>query len=245
MEVKMNKIVLGDSYTYLKSIPDHSIDLIITDPPYDLSINHSGGWLFKNRGLDKQFQSDIVDNNLDQSYDIEKYGEEFIRVMKGINIYIWCNKKQIPEYFNFYVNKHKCKFDILTWHKTNPIPTYSNKYVSDTEYCLYFRKGKGHCFPESYEDAFTYYITPLNAKDKKEWGHPTIKPLEFTERLIRNSSRKAEVVLDPFMGSGTTCLAAKNNGREFIGIEINEEYYNIAKRRIGDGYVEQKDEGVL
>ena len=73
MEVKMNKIVLGDSYTYLKSIPDHSIDLIITDPPYDLSINHSGGWLFKNRGLDKQFQSDIVDNNLDQSYDIEKY----------------------------------------------------------------------------------------------------------------------------------------------------------------------------
>ena len=135
MEVKMNKIVLGDSYTYLKSIPDHSIDLIITDPPYDLSINHNGGWLFKNRGLDKQFQSDIVDNNLDQSYDIEKYGEEFIRVMKGINIYIWCNKKQIPEYFNFYVNKHKCKFDILTWHKTNPIPTYSNKNVSDTEYC--------------------------------------------------------------------------------------------------------------
>ena len=228
----MNKIILGDSYTYLKTLPDNSIDLIIMDPPYDLSINHNGGWLFKNRGLDKQFQSDIVDNNLDQSYDIEKYGNELIRVMKDINIYIWCNKKQIPEYFNFYVNKHKCKFDILTWHKTNPIPTYSNKYVSDTEYCLYFRKGKGHCFPECYEDSFTYYISPLNSKDKKEWGHPTIKPLDFTERLVRNSSRPGEVVLDPFMGSGTTCLAAKNNDRYYIGVEINEDYYNIAKRRV-------------
>ena len=63
--------------------------------------------------------------------------------MRGINIYLWCNKAQIPQYFNFYVNDLKCRFDILCWHKTNAIPTYSNKYLSDTEYLLYFHKNGG------------------------------------------------------------------------------------------------------
>ena len=172
-----------------------------------------------------------MDANINKGYDIETFNTEFVRVMKNINIYIWCNKTQIPEYFNFYVNKLGCKFDILRWEKTNALPTYSNKYLSDTEFCLYFRKG-GMCKPNSYEDAKTYYVAPLNQKDKKIWGHPTIKPLDFTEKLIRNSSKEGEIVLDPFMGSGTTCVGAQNLKREFIGIEINPEYFEIAFKRI-------------
>lgn len=152
--------------------------------------------------------------------------------MKEINIYFWCNKKQIPEYFDFWVTKHKCTFDILCWHKTNALPTYSNKYLSDTEYLLYFRKGKGKCFPNSYDDAKTFYIAPINHKDKKIYGHPTIKPLPFTEPLIRNSTKENQIVLDPFMGSGTTGVAALKNNRKFVGVELNDTYFDITKKRI-------------
>ena len=154
----------GDCLEILKQIEDKSVDLIITDPPYDVDVNHDGGDLYHNKGFDKS-NIELVKSKIDNGYDIELYNTEFVRVMKTINIYIWCNKVQIPDYFNFYVNKLKCKFDILCWHKGNALPTYANKYLSDTEYCLYFRNG-GWCFPEGYEDAKTFYIAPINTKDK-------------------------------------------------------------------------------
>lgn len=144
--------------------------------------------------------------------------------MKYPNIYFWCNKKQIPEYFDIWVNQYKCNFNIICWHKSNALPTYSHKYLSDTEYCLYFHKG--HCNPTSYEDAKTFYIAPINSKDKKLYGHPTIKPLEIIEKLIRNSSNKNDIVLDPFMGSGTTGVACKNLKRKF---NIIFSYYFACK----------------
>lgn len=71
-----------------------------------------------------------------------------------------------------------------------------------------------------------------NVADKKLWNHPTIKPLDFTEKIIRNSSRKGETVLDPFMGSGTTGVACKKLERNFVGIELSKEYFEIAEKRI-------------
>jgi hypothetical protein len=65
---------------------------------------------------------------------------ELIRVMKRINCYIWCNKAQIPGCLNFFVDKLGCSFDMIVWWKMNPPPTFYNKYLSDKEYCLYFRK---------------------------------------------------------------------------------------------------------
>lgn len=220
----------GDCIEILKQIKDKSVDLIVTDPPYDVDVNHDGGNLYHAKGFDKS-NIELVESKIDNGYDIELYNMEFVRVMKDINVYIWCNKVQIPDYFNFYVNKLKCKFDILCWHKGNALPTYSNKYLSDTEYCLYFRNS-GKCFPESYEDARTFYIAPINTKDKNIYGHPTIKPLDFTKKLVRNSSKKNDIVLDPFMGSGTTGVACKELERDFIGVEINEKYFAIAKNRI-------------
>lgn len=221
----------GDCLELMKDIPDGSIDLVLTDPPYDVSVTGGGGTINKVKKLNKSLE-DLVKANITNGYDIEILGEEFMRVMKEPNIYLWCNKIQIPEYFKFYVDKHKCKFDIICWHKTNALPTYSNKYLSDTEYLLYFRKGKGKCFPKSYEDAKTYYIAPINHKDKEKYKHPTIKPLDITGKLIRNSSNENDVVLDPFMGSGTTGVACKELNRNFIGIELDKTYFEIAKQRI-------------
>lgn len=216
---------------FMKTLPDNSIDLICTDPPYDV-ITTGGGSINKVKKLDKSLLELKNHTDITQGYDIELFGMEILRVMKEVNVYFWCNKKQVPDYFDFYVKKHKCTFDILCWHKTNALPTYSNKYLSDTEYLLYFRKGKGKCFPPSYENAKTYYIAPINAKDKKLYGHPTIKPLDITERIIQNSTKESQIVLDPFMGSGTTGVACLNNNRKFIGCEIDKHYFDIAKKRI-------------
>lgn len=228
----ITKLILGDSLETIKKIPDKSIDLIVTDPPYEV-ITTGGGSINKVKKLDKSLQ-DLEDANIANGYDIELFGKEFIRVMKEINIYLWCNKVQIPNYFNFYVNQHKCKFDIICWHKTNAMPTYSNKYLSDTEYLLYFRKGRGKCFPQSYDDAKTFYIAPINQKDKKLFNHPTIKPLDITEKIIRNSSKEGQLIYDPFMGSGTTGVACINLNRNFIGGEINNKYFIIAQQRMED-----------
>ena len=225
------KLIQGDCLEVMKNIPDNSVDLIATDPPYLISATNRGGTINKIKKLNKSL-ADLKKVDITQGYDIELFGNEFLRIMKEINIYFWCNKTQIPDYFNFYVNKHKCKFDIICWHKTNALPTYSNKYLSDTEYLLYFKKGKGKCFPQSYEDAKTYYVAPINHKDKREYGHPTIKPLDITEKILRNSSKEGQLVLDPFMGSGTTGVACLNTNRKFIGIELDENYFNIAKNRI-------------
>ena len=224
-------LMQGDCLELMKNIPDKSIDLIVTDLPYLISTINGGGTINNVKKLNKSLQ-ELDTANIIMGYDIKHFGEHFIRIMKEINIYFWCNKTQIPEYFEFYVGEHKCKFDILCWHKTNALPTYSNKYLTDTEYLLYFRKGKGKCFPCSYEDAKTYYNAPINIKDKERYNHPTVKPLPIIEKIVRNSSREGEIVFDPFMGSGTTGVACINTNRDFIGMELDEKYFNIAKERI-------------
>lgn len=106
-----------------------------------------------------------------------------------------------------------------------------NKYLTDTEYCLFFRE-KGTKVYGSFKTKRTYYVTKKNMKDKKLYKHPTIKPLDIIKNLIINSSQEGDTVLDCFMGSGTTGVACKELNRNFIGMEINEEYYQIAKDRI-------------
>lgn len=160
--------------------------------------------------------------------------------MKRINIYIWCNGRQIPIYIKYFIEKLDCKLEILIWNKTNPMPLYSHKYMSDKEYCLYFRKS-GYCQPKNYEDAKTVYYSTINIKDKKLYGHPTIKPVELIRKIIRNSSKENDLVLDCFLGSGTTAVASILENRNYIGYEINKKYYEIAKKRISDTLKERDD----
>jgi site-specific DNA-methyltransferase (adenine-specific) len=227
--MEVDKIYNEDCYKGIKNIPDKSIDLIVTDPPYLIESTKGG----KNSKLAKSItnmNNQLEDNNLTCSID-EKILDEFMRVMKVPNIYIWCNHKQIPLYLNYFVLKNHCNFDIIIWHKTNAIPLFCNKYMTDKEYCLYFRKG-GYCNPTSYENAKTVYELPINKADKDLYEHPTIKPLEIIKNIITNSSKQNDVVLDCFMGSGTTAVACKQLNRHYIGFELNPEYYQIAIDRV-------------
>ena len=119
----------------------------------------------------KKALGEVKENGFGDGYDIVGYGEEFLRVCKEPNIFIWCNKKQIPKYFNYYLGRKNLNFEILTWHKTNAMPAYSKKYLTDTEFILYF-KGRGVCNPNCYEDAKTYYVSPANKKEKKSLSSP-------------------------------------------------------------------------
>src|SRR5690606_10509971 len=83
-----------------------------------------------------------------------------------------------------------------------------------------------------YQTKFTYYLTSLNQKDKKIYNHPTIKPLNIIQNFIINSSKEGEIVLDPFMGSGTTAIACMNTNRNYIGFELDKGYYDIILERI-------------
>jgi site-specific DNA-methyltransferase (adenine-specific) len=179
----MTTLLQGDCLQLLKGIPDKSIDLIVTDPPYELPSRKGGGSQgHKVASVMRECEQLGIVNGFN-----ENILNECMRVMRKPNMYIFCNTRQIPQYIDFFVNQHKCSFDILVWIKDNPVPTYSNKYLTDKEYILYFRKG-GYCNPQNYESARSWFMCPLNQKDKGLYKHPTIKPLQIIERLVVNSS---------------------------------------------------------
>ena len=223
---------LGDCLEILKDIPDKSIDLVVIDPPYDFMSKHYGKSYSEDGAfgsLGRTYHKELESNDIITGIN-EDVLQELIRVMKKVNIYIWCSKEQILKYINFFKNYN---MDLLTWHKTNPVPTCSNKYLSDTEYILFFRE-KGVKIYGTYATKKKYYVTPTNKEDKKLYKHPTIKPLEIIENLIINSSQENDTILDCFMGSGTTGAACKKLNRNFIGIELDSKYFNIAKERINN-----------
>lgn len=246
----INTIQLGDCYELIKNIPDKSIDLVYIDIPYDFEGNGliDGGGCFGTKKRDYHTEYEKVSINTkasslskrmaksvnemqDIAYGIDfKILDELCRTMKYIYIYIWCSKKQMPDIINYFLEKG-CFWELFTWHKTNPIPTCNNKFLNDTEYCLLFRE-KGTTLYGSYETKSKYYISSINKNDKENFLHPTIKPLELVKNHITNSTKENDIVLDCFCGSGTTCVAAKETGRKFIGIEIDPEYHKIAVDRL-------------
>lgn len=213
-----------DCLQILKHIQDKSIDLVVTDPPYIVETNGAG--IYKQ--ADKQYVKEL--NNIKDGFS-EKVLDELCRVMKKINCYFFCSQKQIIPLLDYFVKNKNCNWNIISWHKTNPVPACGNKYLTDTEFILFFRE-KGVKVYGSFETKKTWYATPLNQKDKKLYGHPTIKPLDIVKNFIVNSSNENDIVLDPFMGSGTTGVACKQLNRNFIGIELEEKYFRIAEDRI-------------
>jgi DNA modification methylase len=197
-----DNIYLGDAYELIKQVPDKSIDLIVTDPPYKICAGGSGGCFgvehrsyhneYKVLGKVEHKEEGLKEGNRENrncvcvGFDLSIL-DEFVRVMKKINIYIWCNKNQIYDYLTYFVKERGCEFEIIVWHKTNPIPTCSNKYLSDLEYCLFFKE-PGVKVRGTYSTLGKLYETVVNKADKALYDHPTIKPQFIIENLIVNSS---------------------------------------------------------
>lgn len=223
---ELNKIYNRDSYKAIKEIPNNSIDCIYTDIPYLIDSGGSGsGALSKRIHNMQKAQLDGITDGID--YQIL---DEFIRVSKKVNIYIWCSKLQINDIMNYFISKGYF-FEILTWNKTNPTPATNGVWLPDIEYCLYFRE-TGVKLNEGYHLKSKWYSSPINKQDKELFEHPTIKPLELVKRHLLHTTQEDDIVADFFMGSGTTAVACKEIDRNFIGFEIDEEYHRIATNRV-------------
>lgn len=225
-EDMINTITLGDSYKLIKDIPDKSIDLIYTDIPYLITNGGKGNSPLAKR-IDKVNNTYLKDIKNGINY---KILEEFIRISRRLNCFIWCSKEQIFNILKFFLEKGYM-FEILVWVKSNPTPATNNIWLPDIEYCLYFRES-GVKLNDGYELKSKWYESPINKKDKEKYKHPTIKPLELVKRHILHATQEKDIVLDCFSGSGTTCVAAKELDRRFIGIEINPEYHKISINRL-------------
>lgn len=183
--MELDKIFCMDCLEGMKNIPDKSVDLIVTDPPYEF-VNVEKG--YKGRGafgsVGRAYHNELEHADLIKGFDREAVMNECIRIMKKVNIYIWCSKEQIKWYLNFF---DKYNMELLSWHKSNPIPTCHNKYLSDTEYLLFFRE-KGVKINGTFGTKSKYWVQEINSSDKQKFNHPTIKPLNIIQTLIYNSS---------------------------------------------------------
>ena len=220
-------IYCEDSYMAIKELPDKCIDCIYTDVPY----------LFDNGGAGKSElalrfarlkNTELNDIIQGFNYDIL---DEFVRVMKNINIFLWCSKNQIPTILNYFL-KFDVSYDILVWCKHNPTPIANNTWLPDIEYCLYFREKGKTKLNDGYELKSKWYDSPINKKDKDKFEHPTIKPLSLVKRHILHTTQPNDIVADFFIGSGTTCVASKDTGRHYIGFEIEPKWFKIAEKRL-------------
>lgn len=223
----MNKIYLGDAYELIKQVPDHSIDLIYTDIPYLLEDGGMSPTKLGQRLVKKRKELKPIMDGIDYSI-----FDEFARVCKGIYVYIWCSTQQMPDIMNYFVKEKKCRMNVLTWCKTNPAPMTNGMWLPDTEYCLLFKEKGTPRYNDGYDLKHKWYVSGANKEDKDNFIHPTIKPLELVKKHLKHSSNEGDVILDPFAGSGTTLKAAKDLNRQYIGFEIDEQYYKIAKDRL-------------
>ena len=119
---------------------------------------------------------------------------------------------------------------LLTWSKTDVPPLCNGKYLSDTEYIIYAYESNTD---EQYTLITDHFITKKVRSSKNDpLYHPTKKPIDILSSLIRSASKENDIVLDPFMGSGTTAVVAKKLNRQYLGYEIVPEYCEIAKKRL-------------
>lgn len=228
--LKINEVYNMDCMEAIKLLDDNSIDLVVMDPPYLLNLNK-----IKNTSSINNYANELM--GLKDGFDL-KVLDMLIPKMKKINMYIYCSKRQVKDLIEYFINKD-CNYEILTWHKQNPSPLINNNYLPDTEYVIFARE-KGVKLYGSYHTKRKYYISGVNQIDKKKYKHPTIKPLPFIENHIINSSKEGDLILDCYCGSGTTLVGAIETNRNFIGFEIDKNYYEIAKQRVEEA-LEQKE----
>ena len=224
----MPKLINSDAIDFMKTLKNESIDLIVTDPPYKITARgnagNSGGMLKSKLSL----QGKIFNHN---ELEPIEYFPEFYRLLKdGSHCYVMTNHKNLQQMLN---TATECGFHFiksLIWNKGNKI--MGQFYMSQFEYILFFRKGKGKKINNcGTPDILNVQIKKIKGRDGKNI-HDTEKPVELMKILIENSTQEGELVLDAFMGIGSVCLACKELKRDFIGIELDEEYYNIAYNRI-------------
>jgi len=238
----LNQIFNEDCLDGLKRIPNNSIDAVITDPPYGIAKkNPLKG---KSHGNIKTISSswDLFDSIQDFQEFTNKWLKECYRILKPTGtIAVWGDRKNIFFVQPLLESLFPKFLDLITWIKRDAPPNITNRgLAASTEFCLVYCKSKtGWTF--NHDDVKKYnngkqmrnYIDIQRTMPAAErTGHPTQKKIETQLFLVEMLTNKGDVVVDPFVGSGTTAVACQRLGRNFICFEKNKEYFEIALKRL-------------
>ena len=224
----------GDCLELIKQIPSNSVDLILIDPPYEISkpTNFQSG---EETGRDTdRFRISMDFGEWDKNFTgLEVVIKEGYRILRqGGTMICFYDLWKIETLKNLYDSNKFKQVRFIEWMKTNPVPINSkiNYLTNAREVAVSAIKGSKPTFNSSYDNGL--YSYPICA-GKERTIHPTQKPLSLITDLVLKHSNEGDTVLDCFMGSGTTGVACKNTNREFIGMELDEKYFEIACNRIG------------
>tara|TARA_R110000744_G_scaffold17091_4_gene46638 strand:+ start:80 stop:781 length:702 start_codon:yes stop_codon:yes gene_type:complete len=223
-------LIHGDCIDKMKEIPIGTVDMVLTDPPYELSKSKGGGMMGKGG---RKFMEEVKEQGMIDGIDTELFLDSCLSLFdhkQKLCIVVTCSNKQIIEYITW-AETNGFQYGVGVWHKSNPAPLCNHKYLNDVEYWIYI-KGKKSKILGDYHSKSMVYKSQINKKDKILYGHATCKPVDLMEKFLINHTVTGATVLDPFMGSGSTGVACKNLNRNFIGVELDEKYFNVAKERI-------------
>ena len=226
-------VVNGDCLDYLGQIPDNSIDLILTDPPYNIAQYSTGNINLPGRSA---LNNDLAEWDL---IPIDPFDllPDFKRIIKPDgNIFVFTSYNLIGKWHEAFDSEFDT-FQFFIWHKTNPAPKiFKNGFLNSCEMiaCMW---NKGHKWNFSDQrNMHNFFESPICMKPERlsEPKHPSQKPVRLLEHIVSIASNENDVVFDPFMGVGSTGVAALRNKRRFIGIEIEKNYFDAAEMRIRD-----------
>jgi len=216
------KLFNGDCLDILSKASSQSIDCVITDPPYNIARDNN----FKTMG-----RSGIDFGEWDKEADLFTYIDSVRRVLRKDGSFIvfndWKNLGDIVKYAEKlgFVTK-----DMIRLEKSNPMPrNRDRRYITDYECAIWFTMPKAKWTFNRQDPKYQRpkFVCPID-----KGLHPTQKSLKLMTELVLIHTNKGDTVLDPFMGSGTTGVACKELGREFIGIELDKAYYETACNRL-------------
>ncbi|WP_441004678.1 DNA-methyltransferase [Neisseria musculi] len=202
-------LYLGDCADVLPVVlSENKVDALISDPPYVLQ---AGGG---NLGGQRKYMADI-NRHLDGGFDIS--------ILQNFeNWLVFCAKSQLVEII-VQAKSQGLNWMVLTWNKKNPTPLTCNTYLPDTEYMI-------HGYRKHIWESKTRFV--VGNVEKNPFDHPTVKPQYVMNKAVMSASEKGDLILDPFMGTGSTGVSALRLGRRFIGIEKEPKYFDIACQRI-------------
>lgn len=214
--MELNRIYNSDCIEFMKAFSRGGVSLTLTDIPYG-EVNRESNGL---RILDKSL-ADVM------QFDLNCFLDEVYRITSG-TIIIFCGKEQLSEIHKYFSEKQRQNQGTvrqLIWEKTNPSPMNGQHiYLSGIENAVWFKK-RGNTFNARCKN--TVFRYPCGRSKL----HPTEKNHDLLKELILDNSNEGDLVFDPCCGSGSHCLVAKENGRNYIGCELNTDYYNIAVER--------------
>lgn len=234
------KLFNSDCLNAMKELKEDIVDLIVTDPPYNL------GNFMKERATNlkrmrpNSFYSAGWDDlsHQDWLYSMDIFFEQASRIIKkGGSMIVFMSLIKAESVIKL-AQKHGFYYKTTgVWHKTNPMPRNMNlHFINSVEGWIYFtNETHTGVFNNGSKVIHDFVESSLTPKNEKKYGsHPTQKPEKIIQHFVEILSEENETVLDPFMGSGTTGVVSRRLSRNFIGIELNESYFDIALKRISD-----------